>query len=96
MNAPTSQLFSLPPHARTSLAAKISSTSFLPSSPWLNRPRGKIFLYIDVLDVFIYTFSNRFLSYVLDAGLYTVAKANSFPSMDGNGAPKSVNFVDVG
>ncbi len=23
-------------------------------------------------------------------------KQNSFPSMDGNGAPKSVNFVDVG
>jgi hypothetical protein len=23
-------------------------------------------------------------------------KQNSFPSMDGNGAPESVNFVDVG
>jgi hypothetical protein len=23
-------------------------------------------------------------------------KQNSFPSLDGNGAPKSVNFVDVG
>ncbi len=37
--------------------------------------------------------------YVASVYMYTVCsllqKQNSFPSMDGNGAPKSVDFVDV-
>ncbi len=35
------------------------------------------------------------LAHTVRITMYTVAKAKSSPSMDGNGA-KSVNFVDVG